>query len=67
MDKLMVICLFIGLPICCGEWNGPFWVQVLAALLMFVPFGIVYLRERRKMLYGKKAVAHRGLSQKKGA
>lgn len=66
MNKLMFLSLFIGLPIACSEWDGPFWVQALVALSCFVPFGIVLLRERRKA-YGKDSVAHRGVGQKKGA
>lgn len=43
--KFALFCLFIGLPICCGEWSGPFWAQMLLALLMFVPFLVVLRRE----------------------
>lgn len=64
--KFALFCLFFGLPIACGEWDGPFWVQALMALSCFVPFGIVLLRERRKA-YGKDSIAHRGTGQKKGA
>lgn len=66
MEKMMFLSLFIGLPIACGEWDGPFWVQVLLALSCFVPFGVLLLRERRKA-HGKAAVAHRGTSTKKSA
>lgn len=63
--KFALFCLFIGLPICCGEWNGPFWAQAVAALSCFVPFGIVLLRERRRA-YGKNSIPHCGAGQKKG-
>ena len=38
MEKLMFLSLFIGLPIACGEWDGPFWVQMMMALSCFLPF-----------------------------
>lgn len=43
--KFALFCLFIGLPIACGEWDGPFWVQAVFALLMFVPFLTALHRE----------------------
>lgn len=43
--KFALFCLFIGLPIACGEWDGPFWVQAVFVLLMFVPFLTVLHRE----------------------
>ena len=47
MEKMMFLSLFIGLPIACGEWDGPFWVQAVLALLMFVPFITVLHREMK--------------------
>ena len=43
--KFALFCLFIGLPIACGEWGGPFWVQMMMALSCFLPFLRVYFRE----------------------
>ena len=37
MSKFTFICTFIGLPIMAGEWDGPFWVQALAMVLMMLP------------------------------
>ena len=45
--KFALFCLFIGLPIACGEWDGPFWVQMMA-LSCFLPFLRVYFREVHK-------------------
>lgn len=46
--KFALFCLFIGLPIACGEWDGPFWVQMMMALSCFLPFLRVYSREVHK-------------------
>lgn len=48
MEKMMFLSLFIGLPIACGEWDGPFWVQMMMALSCFLPFLRVYFREVHK-------------------
>ncbi len=37
MNKLTSLCTFIGLPIVCGEWDGPFWVQVVLMVAMLIP------------------------------
>lgn len=46
--KFALFCLFIGLPIACGEWDGPFWVQMMMALSCFLPFLRVCFREVHK-------------------
>ena len=46
--KFALFCLFIWLPIACGEWDGPFWVQMMMALSCFLPFLRVYFREVHK-------------------
>ena len=46
--KFALFCLFIGLPIACGEWDGSFWVQMMMALSCFLPFLRVYFREVHK-------------------
>ena len=46
--KFALFCLFIGLPIACGEWGGPFWVQMMMALSCFLPLLRVYFREVHK-------------------
>ena len=40
MTKFTFICTFIGLPIMAGEWDGPFWQQALAMVLMMLPLVI---------------------------
>lgn len=44
MNKLTFICTFIGLPIMAGEWDGPFWQQALAMILMLLPLVVSVAR-----------------------
>lgn len=37
MTKFALICTFIGLPIMAGEWDGPFWVQVVLMIATLLP------------------------------
>lgn len=48
MNKLIFFSLFFGLPIVCGEWDGPFWIQAMAALTLLVVAGLCMWIQYRK-------------------
>ena len=48
MNKFAFICTFIGLPIMAGEWDGPFWVQVVLMIAMLLPLTVSVLRACRQ-------------------